>query len=526
VQAVLGLVEPQSSGIGGGAFLLHHDRESGRTTFFDGRETAPAGQRPDAFQQPDGQALGYFEGARTGVATGVPGVVAMLGLAQAEHGRLPWSTLFDAPIRLAEQGWAVGPRLNMLLGRVAAVTDLEDDPDVRAMFFDARGQALPPGTLVRNPAYARTLRTIARDGADAFLRGEIGAGILAAAARGPRPSVLTAEDLAAYRPVVREPQCAPFRQWRVCSAPPPSSGIAVLQILALFDAAGTPPVPASAQSAEAAGVWERFINASLLAYADRDYWVADPDFVEVPDLLHPPYINVRSALMNPTAASRAAPGDPAAFGAAGPRLGVWAGDRSPLVEGTSHFVIIDAWGDVVSMTTTVEGPFGSGRMTGGFFLNNQLTDFAKAASGEARAFANIPEPGKRPRSSMSPTIVFDAAGEPVLAVGSPGGNAIIAYVAKTLVGVLHFGLTPQQAIDLPNIIARGGVVSVESARMDPGLLAALRARGYTVREGQGEQSGIHAVRIVPGGFLGGADPRREGVAREGRLAAPTTAPAR
>ncbi|MCW5725747.1 MAG: gamma-glutamyltransferase [Maricaulaceae bacterium] len=506
VQTALSLVEPQSSGIGGGAFLVHFDAATGAVTVYDGRETAPAGAGEDLWLGEDGQPIGFREAWSSGRAAGAPGVIALLAMAHEDHGRLPWADGFAPAIRLAEEGFEIGPRLSALIGRVGAVGRLAEHPASRAYFFDEAGAPLPVGFVRDNPEYAATLRAIAA-GWRNFYEGEIADGIIAAANEPPLPGALSLEDLRTYRPVRREALCRPYRVWTVCGAPPPSSGgVAVNAILGLLE-----PFDMSATGPETAEGWRRFIEASRLAYADRDRYVGDADFVFVPadGLIDRDYLRERARLIDrDTAIETVTHGVPPGAGTAG-------ADDTPDNPGTSHFVVVDGWGNVVSMTTTVEAAFGNQRMTGGFLLNNQMTDFAfTAQDAEGRPLANAPAPGKRPRSSMSPTIVFDEDGAFVLATGSPGGNSIIAYTAKTLVAMLDWGMSPQQAAALPNVVARGDVVNIEDG-FDPAILAELRDIGFAVDAGRGENSGIHIVRRLPDGSLtGAADPRREGAARQ------------
>ncbi len=504
VQATLSLVEPQSSGIGGGAFMLRFDAGTGEVIVYDGRETAPASATEDRFLGEDGEALGFVEAWRSGLSTGAPGVIAMFAMAHEEHGARPWAENFQDSIALAETGFEVAPRLNNMAGRMARFTDIEETGAAAGYLFDDAGEALAVGHVLTNPAYADSLRAIAADWRN-FYTGEMAEAIVAAVNEAPRPGGMTLEDLANYEPVRREAICGPYRGYQICSAPPPASGAvaqnAILGMLSSFDMAEAGP-----------GVqgWHLFIEASRLAYADRDRYVGDPAFADVPTagLIDPVYLRERAALIDPdTAAPTARPGTP-------PGAVAQPADASLDAPGTSHFVVVDGDGDVVSITTTVESPFGSGRMVGGFFLNNQLTDFAFVARDEAGALRpNAVAPGKRPRSSMSPTIVLDEAGAFTFATGSPGGNSIIAYVAKTLVAMIDWGMSPQQAAALPNVVARGDIVRIETG-FDDAMLAELEARGFTIEGGRGENSGIHIVRVNADGSLeGGADPRRDGVAR-------------
>jgi gamma-glutamyltranspeptidase/glutathione hydrolase len=507
VQAALGLVEPQSSGLGGGAFLLYFDGKTGQVTAYDGRETAPRGARPDMFLDDKGAPLSYQDAVTSGRSTGVPGAIAMLGLVHSKHGRLPWKDLFDAPIRAAEQGFIVPQRLGRFANSTFAQATL---PDARALFAGPDGKTVQAGDTLRNPAYAQSLRMVAARGPRALLEGPLAEQIVARTHAEPRPGTLTLQDLAAYHPAEVQPLCRPFRVYIICVPPPPSSGVGVLEVLQLLDRTDIASRgPADPQA------WLLFAEASRLMYADRDRYVADPRFVAVPveGLLDTHYLDERARLIGGQAAATApAAGTPP--GATLTRVGIDATDEVP---GTSHFVIVDDRGNVVSMTTSVESLFGSGRAVGGFFLNNQLTDFSFTAVDEAgRPVANAVAGGKRPRSSMSPAIVLRKAdGAFVAAVGSPGGSAILAYNAKVLVGLLAWDLPLQDAINLPNLIARGDEFYGEMPRIPAQLAAQLASKGIALKSGRGEESGLHgvAIRGTPPAFETGADPRREGVWR-------------
>ena len=466
VQLVLGLVEPESSGIGGGAFLLYWSQRERRLTSYDGRETAPAAARPERFLDASGVPLAFKQAVVSGRSIGVPGVLRMLERAHSVHGRLPWSLLFQPAIRLAERGFAPSPRLRALLERHK---ELHYGRTVN-------------GLLV-NTEYAATLRTIAEQGARAFYEGDIAEDIVRAVhARG---GDLNALDMASYRAIQREPVCGLYRVWRVCSMGPPSSGgVAVLQVLGILQR--TPFAAAPPQSARALHF---FGEASRLAYADRARYLGDPDFVAVPvaRLLAPAYLERRAALIGERAMREGPAGDVEA--------------------GTSHFSIVEANGDAVAMTTTIEAEFGSRIVVRGFILNNELTDFDFRPGG-----ANQVEPGKRPRSSMAPTMVFGPQHELRLIIGSPGGSAIIDYVAKALVGVLDWKLDVQTAIELPNFASRFGPFEIERGSRYERLAPALIDRGHQVRLAPLE-SGLHGIERVQGGWRGGADPRREGVAQ-------------
>ncbi len=503
VQAMLGLVEPQSSGIGGGAFMLHYDARTGDVVAYDGREVAPMGATPDMFLGKDGKPLPFLDAVKTGRSIGVPGAVAMLELAHREHGKLAWATAWEPAIAMAEKGFPVPPRMATVIRQAQAVTQLA--PDAQAYVTTAGGTPLAEGQIVRNVAYANSLRRIATQGSRGFYEGPIAEAMVAAATREPNPGTLSLQDLKNYRPNRLEPVCRGYRVYVVCGMGPPSSGgIAVLSILGTLeqlDMAGNGPRTVRG--------WHYFIEAQRLAYADRDMYVADDRFVQVPvaGLLDRDYLKSRVELISPDRAmATVEAGNP-------PGAIRKAPDSNGGNTGTSHFVIVDNRGDVVSMTTTVESVFGSQRMAAGFFLNNQLTDFSfRPVDDRGQAIANAVAPGKKPRSSMSPTIAFENGGFRY-AVGSPGGNAIISYVAKAIVGTLDWGLTPQQAVDLPNVVARGPVVA-EQARMDPQVMEGLKALGQNFREGRGEGSGLHAVLLGKDGKLvGAADSRRDGVAR-------------
>ena len=508
IESVLSLVEPQSSGLGGGGFLTYFDAKDRRITVFDGREVAPAGATADLFLDPEGNPYGYLEAKNSGLSIGVPGAVAMLALAHETHGQLPWNGLFERAIELAEDGFDVSPRLGYFLqafgGRLIPKTREEGPLDAYHYFFDESGEAK---TRLTNPAYAETLRILADD-PGALYRGPLAEAIAAAAALEPRAGTLTVEDIAAYRPRAREPLCFDYRRWRACGPPPPASWVGVGMMLGILEASEFP-------GEERFNDWAILTEAQRLAYADRDHFVADDSFVDVPlaGLLNKDYLAGRAAQIDPLkAAEQMTPGDPWKFEERALKAAQWGADTTIDYAGTTHFVVVDGEGNVVSMTATVESIFGSTRMAGGMFLNNQLTDFAKQPRDEADALvANHPAAGKRPRSSMSPTIVLDDSGDFFMATGSPGGNSILAYTLKTLVGVLDWGLTPQEAVNLPNVVARGDVVRIESERASPEFIADMRARGFTVKESAGENSGLSVViRQADGTLLGGVDPRREG----------------
>jgi gamma-glutamyltranspeptidase/glutathione hydrolase len=502
VQAVLGLVEPQSSGLGGGAFMVFYDAKTRTVSAYNGRETAPAGATPDMFLGPDGKPLPFHDAVLSGRSTGAPGAVAMLGLAQARHGRLKWASLFGAAERLADKGFVVPERLAAAASSKAPQAAAAD---AARYFTRPDGRRIRPGDVLKNPAYAESLRRIAAHGPAGLLTGPLAEAIVARTHEGALAGTLTLADLAGYRPQSGPALCRPYRIWLVCLPPAPSGGPGVLQALGLLERTDI----ASRGPDDVQG-WFLFSQASRLMYADRDRYIGDPDFVDVPTvgLLSAEYLDARARLIGPVAGPAPAPGTP-------PGAGVRAPDHTPEPGGTSHFVIVDPAGNVVSMTTTVESVFGSGRMVGGFFLNNQLTDFSFSPTDRDGApAANAVAPGKRPRSAMSPAIVLDREGRFVAAVGSPGGPGIIAYTLKALVGVLDWKLSLQQAVDLPNLIARGDVYDAEIDKFPPGVVDGLAARGVRLVEGAGaEGSGLHGVEAQPPALRGAADPRREGVAR-------------
>ncbi|MEO0884043.1 MAG: gamma-glutamyltransferase [Pseudomonadota bacterium] len=509
VHSVLGLVEPQSSGLGGGAFMVVYEKETGELTVFDGRETAPAGVGPDLFLK-DGEVMGFLDAWQSGRAAGVPGQVALYKAAHDAFGHADWASLFAEGTRLAEDGFVVSPRLASLLAneRLRGAIRLDDNSETAAYFYPD-GEPLADGALRDNPEYAATLRAIAENGPEAFYTGPIAEAIVAAAGAAPDGGAMTLEDLESYQVKRRPALCGAFRSYRVCSAPPPSSGgVAENMIMGLYDRLlPEGDVPQDEQIVT-------FVEAQRLAYADRDHYVADADFVAVPseDLINPLYLDVRAGQGGAPDATPQ-PGDPGEVLGRGAIIDRWGRDTTEDAPGTTHISVVDQQGNAVSMTATVEAAFGSSRWAAGFLLNNELTDFAKAPELNGKEVANAPAAGKRPRSSMSPTIVFDEAGDLFMVTGSPGGNSIIAYVAKTLVGVLDWGMTAQQASDFPNIIARGQAVNVEVDRGEGQAIAdMLKARGYEVRERRGENSGLHVVVVREDGLEGGADPRREGIA--------------
>ena len=503
MQMVLNLVEPQSSGLGGGAFILHYSAADRKLIAFDGRETAPAAARADRFIGADGQPLGFLDAEVGGKSVGTPGVLRALELAHAKYGKLPWAELFQPAIRLATEGFPLSPRLHRLL---AAVRLPGRNQAMRRMYYRDDDTPKPAGTLLKNPALADTLRKIAAEGANAFYHGEIARDIASAVKGAPNPGDLSESDLAHYQAKSREPVCGPYRQWKVCGMPPPSSGgVTVLEVLGMLQRLAprkltTDPIRAAHLIAE----------AERLAFADRERYLADADFVPVPvaGLLAPAYLAARAALIRPDRSlDRALPGSPP--GAPRAEFGDGA---APELPSTSQLSIVDAAGNAVAMTTSIEFAFGSQQMVDGFLLNNELTDFSFVAEQDGKLVANRVEPGKRPRSAMAPTMVFDRNGKLVLLLGSAGGSAIINHVVKTLVAALDWKLDIQQAIAYPNFGNRNGPTELERGTAAAGWARPLRALGHEVRIID-MTSGVQAIERTRDGWSGGADPRREGMAK-------------
>ncbi|OUY01030.1 MAG: gamma-glutamyltransferase [Hyphomonadaceae bacterium TMED5] len=510
VHSVLGLVEPQSSGIGGGAFMVVYDHESGDVSVFDGRETAPAAATENYFVDENGEVRDFITSWQSGLSIGVPGQVALYETAYEAFGIVEWPSLFEDAITLADEGFVVSPRLSGSLSsdRLRAVMQLDDNPDTAAYFYP-EGEPLQPGDTRDNPDYAATLRAISENGAEAFYTGPIAESIIASATAGPLGSAMTMEDLANYEVVVRDAVCGEALSYTICSAPPPSSGGSTQNaIMGLYER-----FIADLEPDDKDGRLLAFIDAQRIAYADRDHYVADADFVTVPteDLFNPDYLDVRmNDRFEPGAVPT--PGDPGEVLRGEPMIDMWGRDMTEHAPGTTHISIIDTYGNAVSMTATVESAFGASRWASGFLLNNELTDFSRAPTLNGLPIANAPAGGKRPRSSMSPSLVFDDAGDLFMVTGSPGGNQIIAYVSKTLVGVLDWGMSAQEAVDFPNIIARGETVGVETSRGEGAEIGTmLTGRGYSVAERSGENSGLHAIVVREDSLEGAADPRREGI---------------
>jgi gamma-glutamyltranspeptidase/glutathione hydrolase len=501
-ELVLGLVEPQSSGIGGGAFLIFYDAASEAISGYDGRERAPAGATPDMFLDARGEPLDFYDAQASGRSIGTPMLMQMFKLAHDDQGRLPWARLFEAAIRLAEQGFAISPMLAGYLRLNENEVRMRQDPEARAYFYDASGNPWPAGHVLRNPAYARTMRALAEQGPRAMTEVPIAQTIVDAARRGPRAGTLSLEDLRNAEAQRFEPVCAPHRAYRVCTAAPPSSANAMLAILGLYERARPDPVgPASADD------WSAYLWASRLAYADRDHYMADDEAVPTPtqEMIAPAYLDERARQIDINRApTRVRPGQPA-----GRELYErWGADEEDEL-GTTHLSIVDQWGNAVSLTATIESYFGAQRMASGFLLNNELTDFSFRPTINGRPVANAVAPGKRPRSSMSPSIVTDREGELVLVIGSPGGSDIIGYVARSTIALLDWNMPVQEALGLGNATGRFPNVTAEPERWPAGVGAELARRGWRLVPADGH-SGLHAIRVTPNGLEGGADPRGEG----------------
>ena len=504
VQLVLNLVEPQSSGIGGGAFLLHWDAATGSLKAYDGRETAPASARPDRFLV-DGNPMPFIKAARSGLSAGVPGLVRLLASVHRTHGRLPWAKLFEPAIRLSENGFEVSPRLHFMLRWQGAESFRQP---ARHYFFTRTGNAWPIGHVLKNPEFAATLRRIAAEGADAFYEGPIAEAIVTAVADAPfAPGDMTLQDLKNYEIREREPLCVTYRQRTICSIGPPSSGgVTVAQTLKLLEPYDLGKGPGAAMSTRALHL---IIEAEKLAYADRNRYIADPDFVNIPDgLLNGDYLDERREMIDPARAmGRPKPGKP-------PGLGKQSFGLDVTIEnvGTSHISIIDKDGNAVSMTTTIESAFGSHIWAAGFLLNNELTDFSlRPTDAQGDAIANAVGPGKRPRSSMAPMIVFNKDGNVESVLGSPGGSRIILYVVKSLIALIDWGMDPQQAADLLNFGSRGREFEIELDGDAIWTSLKLRALGHRIAPAL-MNSGVHIIVNRDGSLQGGADQRREGAA--------------
>ncbi|MFN4229621.1 gamma-glutamyltransferase [Parvibaculum sp.] len=505
VQAVLSLVEPESSGLAGGAFMLHFDSASGRLEAYDGRETAPAGATPQLFLDEEGKPLPFLEAMIGGSSVGTPGAVKMLWLAHGEHGVLPWADLFKPAIRLAEEGFAVPPKLAEAIARDPVLMNM---PVAQDYFYrlNSDGSRVPAqqGDTLKNPAYAATLKLIASEGPDGFYSGPVAQAIVDAVQNAPaRPGTLSLDDLASYEAKKREPVCAPYRAYRVCSMPPPTSGgLTALQILGIlqnYDLNGMGPMTLTSV---------HFIaEAEKLAYADRDKYIGDPDFVDVPveAMLDPGYLERRASEIDASMSMKKAKA-----GVLEDKRAMNRGLNHPIDKpSTTHFSILDSDGNAVSMTSSVEGPFGSHLMAAGMVLNNQLTDFSFVPEEDGKPVANSVAPGKRPRSSMTPVIVFDAEGNFHAAIGSPGGSRIIGYVTQTLIALIDWDMDMTGAIGLPRFLDRNGPLEIEAGTPLEQMIPDLEALGHEVKAVP-LMSGLHGILVTPSGLDGAADPRRDG----------------
>ena len=503
VEVTLGLVEPDSSGIGGGGFLVHYTGSSEKVDAYDGREWAPAGATPDMFMV-DGKPLDFPLAQASGRSIGTPALIPMLKLVHEQHGKLPWPKLFEPAIKLAEEGFIVGPRVSQSLAANKAM--FEQDPEARSIYLDASGNPWPLGHKLKNPAYAKTLRAIAADGPRALTRGAIADAIVSAAQRQPRAGTLTVFDLQAYQPRRLDPLCGAYRVYQVCTMPSPSSANAMLSIISLYERARPQPDgPNNPQD------WAAFVWASRLSYVDRDHYMADDRFIEAPtkELIAPAYLDARAKLIDLSKGPLVIPvGTPK-----GDALRNKWGSEAMQEHGTTHLSVVDGYGNAVSLTATIESEYGSHRMAPGygFWLNNQLTDFSLVPTIDGKPVANAVAPRKAPRSSMSPSIITDRDGELVLVAGSMGGSTIIASVSRTIIGVLDWKQTPQEAVGTSAVFARTPDIMVEKSRMTPAMSDALRKLGWKIVE-EDLGSGTHVIQVTPNGLVGGADPREEGKA--------------
>jgi gamma-glutamyltranspeptidase/glutathione hydrolase len=499
IMIALTVVEPQSSGIGGGGFYLHADRK-GKVETLDGRETAPSAATPDWFIGADGKPVGFRDAVRSGLSTGVPGNIALAAQAHARHGKLAWAKLFEPAIRLARDGWALSPRSRDFLERSKATASRSEA--ARALYYDAQGNPLPVGTMLRNPELAATLERLAARGAGAFYKREAGASLAAAIARDtPRPAGMTARDVESYQAKWREPVCATYRAHRICGMGPPSSGattvLAILGQLERFDL--------SQMNVDNPAFWHVFAESQRLAYADRERFLADSDFISVPvaQLIDRDYLARRGALISPTTRMPSVE----------PGLALAPPDGNEGIErGTSHFVTVDRWGAAVSYTSTIEGPFGSGLKHEGYYLNNELTDFSFSPEKDGRAVANRVEGGKRPRSSMAPTVIFGPDGKFKAALGAAGGATIPVQVARAIIAMIDWGMPVQQALAVPVLYSPGETVIVEKGSALESMVPALQGMGHLRVNPADLPLKINAVTSGAAGLDGAADPRSEGVA--------------
>ena len=501
---VLGLVEPQSSGLGGGGFMLNFDFKTNDLTFIDGRETAPSSAKIDMFMKDDGTVMSFMEAVPSGKAVGTPGIVALYETAHKAYGLLPWNVLFKDAIDLANNGFIVSPRLASYVELAEKRGRLSKNPLTKKYFYP-NGVKIKNGDLLKNFEYAKTLQAIAANGSVVFYNGNIAKEIVSAVNADPDPGQITLEDLKNYKTVLRPVICGPFRDMKICTTSPPSSGGAQIMIAGLYDEL------INSESNESEKI-SAFVDAQRLAYADRDHFFGDPDEVKIPlkALLDPKYIKARSRQrFLPDAIPT--PGDPSSMVDTLSNIPIWGKDNTVEASGTTHLSIVDQNGNAVAMTATIESFFGSQRWAAGFLLNNEMTDFAREVPKDGSRLANAVAPNRRPRSSMSPTMIFDKNGNLLMVTGSPGGNSIPAYVNKTIIGIFDWGLTAQESVDFPNIIARGQIVKVEMLNEKGETIAKdLKQRGYLVKQTTGEHSGIHLIVVKENGLDGAADKRREG----------------
>lgn len=487
--------------MGGGGFLIHYTAKGAAIDAYDGREWAPAGASADMFLQ-DGKALPFERAQASGKSIGTPALIPMLKLVHEQHGKLPWAELFEPAIRLAENGFVVGSRLSKSQADYHAI--FETDPQAAAIYLDAAGKPWPQGHVLKNPDYARTLRAIANDRPQALTSGSIADSIVAAAQRQPRAGPLTLADLQAFKPRQLPPLCAPYRVYQVCTMPAPSSANAMLSILGLYQRAR--PQPDGQHNVQD---WAAYVWASRLSYVDRDHYTADDRFVQAPtkELIASAYLNRRAQLIDLSRGPASVPvGAPA-----GETLRSHWGSEAMQEHGTTHISIVDAFGNAVSLTATIESEYGAHRMAGGFWLNNQLTDLSLEPVIDGKPVANAVAPHKAPRSSMSPAIITDKNGKLVLVAGSMGGSTIIASVSRIIIGVLDWKQTPQEAVATAAIFARKPDIGFETARLPVEISGALLALGWRMTP-DNLYSGSHMIQVTPQGLLGGADPREEGKA--------------
>lgn len=500
----LSVVEPQSSGIGGGSFIVYHDAKSGQAATIDGRETAPAATKPDRFLDAGGKPLGFREAVVGGRSVGIPGNIALAAKAHGRWGKLKWRRLFDPAIRLAEEGYTVTPRLASVIRQMSPAWEGLDA--TRAVYFKD-GQPIGAGETFRNPAKARLLREIARRGPRAFYAGANARAIADAVSKSPKGAVpLSASEIGRYKAKDRAPVCFAYRVYKLCGMGPPSSGATtVFQILGMLER-----FDLKALGKDSPTSWHLIAEAMMLAYADREQYLGDPDFVDVPvaGLLDKGYIAQRSALIGErTSLAKYEAGTPPG---AKPRAPALSGETG----GTTHFIAVDKWGNIASMTSTIEGPFGSQLVANGMSLNNELTDFSWVPVKNGAPIANRPQAGKRPLSSMSPTIVYDAAGKPVFAVGAAGGKRIIMQVTKTLIAHLDWELSAKDALAAPNIYFGGEAVLIEQGTALEAMMKEIAGLGRTVVTSPLAPSKANAMELTSAGWRGAADPRSDGAALE------------